>query len=349
LKFYVLNDAALNGKSLSSGRGDVPFSADFLGTGTQQIAIFTPSTGNWYIAQAATGYAPQLFLKGFGASTNNGYIPDPADYLGNGVDRAAVYETTTGRWFIQGQARATAPITPFRAGDVPVSGNYDNFGKAELAHYRPSTATWYINGPFGVHQLAFGGLGDIPVPGAYFATAASPTVTEAVWRPGTGQFLIRTPAGGTVIDTFRKGDIPAPGDYDRIGRTEAAVYRPSTGQFLVMGPNDRAPRVLNPTQPFGGAGFVPLEAPFAYRGLPVRAAVKVATPAAKPATVVTPVTPALSFNTPATPQSLTPAPAPAPRSAVTVRVRPAQAAPAATAGTTTLGMLKALVAAKKGV
>jgi len=330
LTLYVLNDKALNGLPFSTGQGDVPIVADFLGTGTDQIAIFTPSRGDWTIAQARTGYAPQLYLHGFGASAGGGYIPVPGDYNGNGIDRAAVYETTTGRWFVQGQGSALGPITRFQAGDVPVPGNYDNTGKDELALFRPGTDTWYINGPSGTHQIAFGGAGDIPVPGNYFSTTASPTTTEAVWRPSVGEFLIRTPGGGTQVVAFQRGDIPAPGDYDGIGRTEPAVYRPSTGQFLVTGPRDVSPRVVNPSQSFGNASFVPLAAPYVYRAVPVPV-VRAATPAprvVRRAAAVNLAATARTFQTQTAPRSLTPPSAVAPR---------------------TGGMLKALVATRKGV
>ena len=348
LTFYVQNDKALNGKPFYTGKGDVPIVGDFLGTGTDQLVIYTPSTGTWYLGQAGTDYGAQPFLKGFGTSSAGGYIPVPADYNGNGIDSAAVYETTTGKWYIEGQAAAAQPITLFKAGDIPVPGNYDNTGKAELALYRPSTATWYIQAPYGVHTVGFGGPTDIPVPGTYFATAANPSVTEAIWRRSTGQYFILRPNGSTQIDTFKPGDIPAPGDYDGIGRTEAAVYRPSTGQFFVMGPNDLTPRALNPTtQSFGGPGFLPVDAPYAYRALPIAPAARVATPAIKPALVVNLGATAHAFSTPTAVKSSTPAPTPL--STSTLRSRPFQATASKTSTATTLSMLKAHVVIRKGV
>ncbi len=270
LQWFVLFDASINGRAFGASSTDVPIIDDFDGDGKDDLVTFTPTTGNWTIESPSTNYTPHALATNFGTGINptNGsafYIPAPLDFTGSGKEVAAVYETTTGKWFIAGQPVIT-PITPFVPGMVPVPGNYDNTGKDELAVYNPSNFTWYISGPSGLHTVGFGGKGDIPEPGAYFATANSQAVTEAVWRPSTSSFLIRTPNGGTQIDKFQAGDIPAPGDYDGIGLTEAAVYRPSAGEFFVMGPNDATPRAVSPAG-FGGAGFVPLLSPYPDRAL----------------------------------------------------------------------------------
>ena len=58
LTLYVQNDRALNGKPFGTGKGDVPLVGDFLGIGHDQLAIFTPSTGNWTIGQAGDRLRP---------------------------------------------------------------------------------------------------------------------------------------------------------------------------------------------------------------------------------------------------------------------------------------------------
>ena len=267
LQWFVLFDAAINGRSFGASSTDVPLVGDFDGSGKDDLVTYTASTGNWMIESPLTNYTPQVLLSGMGAGASGVYIPTVlTNFYGTGKDQAAAFETTTGKWIIEGQSAPVGPITPFVKGMVPVPGNYDNTGQDELAVYNPSNATWYINGPTGVRSFGFGGNGDIPEPGDYFATATNQAVTEAVWRPSLGAFLIHTPSGGTKIDQFAVGDIPAPGDYDGIGMTEAAVYRPSVGEFFVMGPNDTSPRAVSPAG-FGGANFVPVNAPYPYRAL----------------------------------------------------------------------------------
>ena len=193
--------------------------------------------------------------------------------------------------------------------------------------------------------MGFGGNGDIPEPGAYFATAGSQAVTEAVWRPSTSSFLIHTPSGGTQIDKFQAGDIPAPGDYDGIGLTEAAVYRPSVGQFFVMGPNDATPRLVSPPSGFGGAGFIPITAPYSFRAPAPASSSSVKIKAASVSLDLGSTAQSLTGTktTPTPKPSLTPPPAPSP---TTVRTRPVQ--PAAAVKVSPLSLLKAHLAARKG-
>ena len=348
LTFYVRNDGPLNGLPFYTGAGDIPVLGDFLGNGTEQVAIFTPGTGNWIIAQPSTGYKPQVLLKNFGSGGN--FIPAPASYFGGGVDEAAVYQTNTGQWYVQGLTSAVPPITAFRASDIPVPANYNNTGKAELALYRSSTQTWYIStsagtGAFKIPNFA-GAATDIPVPGTYFATAANGSATEAVWRPSTGQYVIyNNLTGKTQIDQFAVGDIPAPGNYDGIGHDEAAVFRPSTGQFFVMGPNDAAPRALFPaSQPFGGPGFLPVEAPYYYRVVPVTPSV---VKKAITAQSLDMGASAVSLAAPATSKATTVASA-STIAAATPKTRPLQAVAPKTSVMKPLSMLKSRLIVRQG-
>ncbi len=340
LQWFVLNDAQINGRAFGASATDVPIVGDFTGDGRMDLMLFTPSTGNWTIESPTTNYTAKPYLTAFGAppagsaaSHPDFYIPAPADYSGSGTESAAVYETTTGKWYIQGRAGVVAPITPFQPNDVPVPADYDNTGRAELALYRPSTATWYIQGPAGSHNspsgvytVGFGGNGDVPVPGAYFATAGDHSDAVAVWRPGLGEYLIRTPNGGTATVPFAVGDIPAPGDYNGSGVLQPAVYRPGSNppEFLAGNPTGGLPQVV---APIGGKDFVPLTAPYSYRALRSGGGTISAFVARGGSVNLASTAVLLSASSTTAPAPQTP-PAPVKAAVTLLRVRPAQAAAA---------------------
>jgi len=257
LQWFVLNDAAVNGRTFGAGATAVPVTGDFTGGGRDDLAYYNPSTANWYIARPEANYAPQLLVN-FGQPNLD--LPVPGDYYGSGQTVAAVWRPTTGQWFIQYTAGAQV-VVPALPGDVPVPGDYDGTGKDELAVYRPAAAEWFINGPNGTRDVFFGGPSFQPVPGAYDAGVGARAAEPAVYNPATGLFVVNAASGNRNYQ-FAKGDIPAPGDYDGIGRVEPAVFRPSTGQYYVWGPSDRGPRLL---ANFGGATDVPTLAPLSDR------------------------------------------------------------------------------------
>ena len=72
-----------------------PSTADFDGDGKADLAVYRPSTGQWFVEESSTNYAGQL-LATFGGPKD---IPVPANYNGNGKADVAVYRPTTGQWF----------------------------------------------------------------------------------------------------------------------------------------------------------------------------------------------------------------------------------------------------------
>jgi uncharacterized delta-60 repeat protein len=117
-------------------------------------------------------------------------------------------------------------------------GDFDGDGKTDIAIYRPSTGTWWIQQSGGnVTSTAFGISTDIPVPGDYDGDGKTDI---AIFRPSSGAWYVLRSSDNTFtaqswgINT----DIPVPGDYDGDGKADIAIYRPSSGTWYVLKSSD---------------------------------------------------------------------------------------------------------------
>lgn len=135
---------------------------------------------------------------------------------------------------------------------------------ADLAVWRPSNGTWYVNDGSTWYSASWGQSGDIPVPGDYDGDGKT---DFSIFRPGTGTcpcsvtwYIIHSSTSNQVNFQYAvNGDLPAQADYDGDGKTDAAVYRPSNYTWYIQGSTAGFY-----TQVWGDSGDVP--APADYDG-----------------------------------------------------------------------------------
>ena len=225
--------------------------SDFTGDGADDIAVYRPSTGTVVRAQTRPPWNGEI----------PGDIPVAGDYNGDGTTDRAAYRPSNGTWYVQpGPGAVGGPRRHPRAwrlqrrrddrsrglsavdrhvvragqatvqwgmpGDIPVPGDYNGDGTTDVAVYRPSTGTWYVQDQGAV---AWGHPGDIPVPGDYNGDG---TTDIAVYRPSTGTWYRAEPVDGAVGRPRRH---PRARRLRRRWNDGRAVYRPSTGTWFVQG------------------------------------------------------------------------------------------------------------------
>ena len=185
-----------------------------------------------------------------------------ADFDNNGWASAFVWRPGSNAYFYYNNDAFTgfpaATSVQFgTTGDIPVRTDFNGTGFPDLAVFRPSNGTWYIdtdrNGTANV-TIQFGAAGDIPVPGDYDGDGRTDL---AVFRPSNGTWYIRYSAGGatTSVQFGTNGDIPVPADYDGDLSTDIAVWRPSNGNWYVdIGLNG----TVDINAQFGTNGVIPV-------------------------------------------------------------------------------------------
>jgi Immunoglobulin domain/FG-GAP-like repeat len=221
------------------------FLTDADGDGKNEIAVFRPSIGGWFIRNSSQSYSTAT--ASFSQWGLPGDVPIAADFDGDGKIELTVFRPQTGEWYIRYSAQNYSASSPGiyqwgLLGDVPIVGDFDGDGRPELTIFRPSGGGWFIRYSSEGYAVAtakffqWGLPGDVPIAGDFDGDGKTEL---AIFRPSSGVWFIRYSSQGYAVATASAfqwglpGDVPLAGDFDGDGKNEIAVFRPPSGEWFI--------------------------------------------------------------------------------------------------------------------
>ncbi|MDD2942456.1 MAG: FG-GAP-like repeat-containing protein [bacterium] len=186
--------------------GDFPVPGDYNGDGLDDLVVYRPGDGSWWISFSGEQTSAITFSLGEGGRD----VPLAADFNGDGAVEPIIWRPEIGLWIVRYLDGTTDTFTFGRSGDVPLAGDYTGDGRAEAAIWRPSTGEWIIStGDERVIVRQWGLSGDVPVPFDYNGDGSLDLV---VWRPQSGMWYIRelsyTEDKVSLVQFGLPGDVP---------------------------------------------------------------------------------------------------------------------------------------------
>ena len=216
---------------------------DYNGDGYTDYALFRDGTWNIMGAQSGT-----VITSGVVWGDQEGDIPAPGDYDGDGTADIAYYDRFSSRWYVKDTITGeviTEGLEWGIWGDIPVPEDYNGDGTTDYATWSLSEATglgyWHIFRAASAWQ-PYGYSGDIPIPGDYDGDG---TCDRAVVRRSGGYLRWFIKEADGERQTFLWGynqaeDLPLALDYNGDGTTDPTIVRITGGAYLRWFPRGNA-------------------------------------------------------------------------------------------------------------
>ena len=225
---------------------------DLDGDGSGDLTVWRPADGTWYWATSSSGFDDTAARAKTWGSTALGDVPFLADIDGDAIEDLVVWRASSGTWFwllsSSGYDYAGAGSKQWGAsalGDIPMLGDMDGDGRADLVIWRPINGTFYWLTSSSGYSYSFArgvqwgnqNEGDKPMLGDFDGDGLQDLV---VWRASTGTWFWLPSSSGYSYPSARsvqwgsaaEGDVVFTGDLDGDARSELIVWRPGSGTWF---------------------------------------------------------------------------------------------------------------------